>query len=84
MASRSRARLVHSTDDNLPGVASRMKPYLPVMLFSMLALAVVLVPDTWTDLVDLPDLPDLPRSERYVLGAAFLVVAAILLPRGKG
>ena len=60
-----------------------MKPYLPVMFFSMLALAVVLVPETWTDLVDLPALPELPTSERYVLGAAFLVVAAILLPRGK-
>jgi hypothetical protein len=50
-----------------------MKPshlsYLFVMFFGVLALAAVLLPESW-----------LASSERYVLGAAFLVVAAILLP----
>jgi hypothetical protein len=58
---------------HLSGCCMRMKPsylsYLFVGGFSVLALAAVLLPEAW-----------LPSSERYVLGAAFLVVAAILLP----
>src|SRR5262249_29849702 len=71
---RGRARLC-SFDRQSPWCCIRMKPsnlsYLFVMFFSVLALAAVLLPESW-----------LASSERYVLGAAFLVVAAILLPRG--
>jgi hypothetical protein len=47
-----------------------MGPYLTVVFFSLLAPAVVWLPDSWIDL---------HASERYVLGAALLVAAAILL-----
>jgi hypothetical protein len=63
-----------SYDRPHPRCCTRMQPshlsYAFAIFFSVLALTAVLLPEPW-----------LPSSERYVLGAAFLVVAAILLPR---